>query len=390
MTIALVLPNLPKYSEGFLANKIRLLQEAGFQVIVMVVGAAKEKPKTNFKVYYQPILAASGPLRWAHSFYLMILSLVTHPNRTFKLLSEGQKAGNNLLGAWRLVAVLSNFLKIKADWVHFAYGTMAVERALIGKVIGAKVGVSFRGFDIGIAPLATPNLYKNVWPYIDKVHSISNDLLHEAQKQGLPENTPTQIIHPAIDVKRFLVENRKMNKIPQLLTVARLHWKKGLEYTLEALAILHNQGIDFDFKIAGDGSEFERLKFAAYQLGILDKVEFLGKVPHDAIATLMRESDYYMQYSIQEGFCNAVLEAQAAGLLCVVSDAEGLPENVLHSQTGWVVPKRNPQALAEKLLQVFSLPIKEKEQIRLRAIARVRDEFNLEKQKQAFIEFYTT
>jgi colanic acid/amylovoran biosynthesis glycosyltransferase len=312
------------------------------------------------------------------------------PKRAIRLIREAKKLGYSFSGAMRLIAVLSNFLKIKTDWVHFAFGTMAVERALIGKVIGAKVGVSFRGFDICIAPLATPGMYKNVWPYLEKVHSISTDLLKEAKKQGLPENTPTQIIHPAIDVKRFLVENRQPHLIPQLLTVSRLHWKKGLEYTLEALAILHQKGIDFNFKIAGEGSEIERLKFAAYQLGILDKVEFLGKVPHDAIPKLMRESDYYLQYSIQEGFCNAVLEAQAAGLLCIVSDAEGLAENVLHKQTGWVVPKRNPQALAEKLAHVFSLPIKEKEQIRLRAISRVRDEFNLEKQKQAFIEFYTT
>jgi colanic acid/amylovoran biosynthesis glycosyltransferase len=390
MTIALVLPSLPKYSESFFTSKIKLLRESGFHVIALVVGAPDEKPRVSYPVYYQPILAPSGIQRWALSFWLILKSCVMQPKRAIRLISEAKKLGYSFSGAMRLIAVLSNFLKIKTDWVHFAFGTMAVERALIGKVIGAKVGVSFRGFDICIAPLASPNLYKKVWPYVDKVHCISADLLTEARKQGMPDTLATQIIHPAIDVKRFLVDNRATNAVPQLLTVSRLHWKKGLEYTLEALAILRQKGFDFKYKIAGEGSEFERLKFAAYQLDILDKVDFLGKVPHDAIPKLMRQSDYYLQYSIQEGFCNAVLEAQAAGLLCVVSDAEGLPENVLHEKTGWVVPKRNPQALAEKLAHVFSLPIKEKEQIRLRAIARVRDEFNLEKQKQAFIEFYTT
>ncbi|MBK7870836.1 MAG: glycosyltransferase family 4 protein [Saprospiraceae bacterium] len=57
--------------------------------------------------------------------------------------------------------------------------------------------------------------------------------------------------------------------------------------------------------------------------------------------TYYEKADIYLQYSIQEGFCNAVLEAQAMGLLCIVSDAEGLPENILHGQTGWVVPKGN-------------------------------------------------
>ena len=390
MTIALVLPNLPKYSESFFTNKIKLLQEAGFKIIVMVVGAASEKPKLNYPVFYQPILAASGPLRWLRSVWIMFASAITQPSRTVKLIQEAQKCGYSLFGGWRLVVVLSNFLKIKADWVHFSYGTMAVERALIGRVIGAKVAVSFRGFDISIAPVSNPDLYKKVWPYVDKVHCISTDLLMEAKKKGLPKNIPVQVIYPAIDVNRFLVPNRKQNEVPHILTVARLHWKKGLEYTLEALAILKARNIKFIYTIIGEGEERERLVFAAHQLGIAENVHFIGKVAHDEVPAWMQKCDYYLQYSIQEGFCNAVLEAQASGMLCIVSDAEGLPENVLHEKTGWVVPKRNPKALAEKTAQVFSLSPEKKSKICANAVERVSKEFNLEKQKEAFTEFYTT
>ncbi len=151
MTIALVLPSLPKYSESFFTSKIKLLQESGFQVMVLVVGAPAEKPKVNYPVYYQPILAPSGMQRWALSTWLILKTFLTQPERAFRLIDEAKKSSYSLAGSLRLIAVLSNFLKIKADWVHFAFGTMAVERALIGKVIGAKVGVSFRGFDISIA-----------------------------------------------------------------------------------------------------------------------------------------------------------------------------------------------------------------------------------------------
>ena len=95
-----------------------------------------------------------------------------------------------------------------------------------------------------------------------------------------------------------------------------------------------------------------------------------------------------MQYSVQEGFCNAVLEAQATGLLCIVSDAEGLPENVLHGITGWVVPKRRPDLLAGQIESVLHMPPEQREQIRRQAIERVRREFNLEKQQREFLEFY--
>src|SRR5690606_29907776 len=97
----------------------------------------------------------------------------------------------------------------------------------------------------------------------------------------------------------------------------------------------------------------------------------------------------YLQYSIQEGFCNAVLEAQAMGLLCIVSNAEGLSENVLDGETGWVIPKRQPEVLASKIVEVMHLPEATKTHIRQKAIERVRAEFHLEQQQAAFFKFYT-
>ena len=95
-----------------------------------------------------------------------------------------------------------------------------------------------------------------------------------------------------------------------------------------------------------------------------------------------------MQYSISEGFCNSVLEAQAMGLLCVVSDGGALPENVFHEKTGWIAPKRNPAALAKTITEVINLPEDLKQQISTNAQQRVANEFNLEKQQKEFVEFY--
>ncbi|RMD96273.1 MAG: glycosyltransferase, partial [Bacteroidetes bacterium] len=226
---------------------------------------------------------------------------------------------------------------------------------------------------------------------VDKVHTISDGLLAVARKEGLPERAPVEKITPAIDIRQFSSNGRKrnMHNPIHLLTVARLRWVKGLEYTLEALAILHRKGFDFRYTIIGEGSEYERLCFAAHQLGISDRVHFVGKLPHEAVKKAMEGADIYLQYSVQEGFCNAVLEAQAMGLLCIVSDAEGLPENVLHDVTGWVVPKRRPELLAQQIDAVLQMPAAEHERIRKQAVERVKREFNLEKQQQEFLDFYS-
>ena len=62
-----------------------------------------------------------------------------------------------------------------------------------------------------------------------------------------------------------------------------------------------------------------------------------------------------IQYSIEEGFCNAVLEAQSMGVLTIVSNASGLMENIIDGKTGWVVPKRKPNLLAKKIKQITSM-----------------------------------
>lgn len=76
------------------------------------------------------------------------------------------------------------------------------------------------------------------------------------------------------------------------------------------------------------------------------------------------------------------------GLLCIVSDAEGLSENVLHNQTGWVVPKRNPKLLAEKIKEVVFMNQEYKSSISANAVSRARVAFNIEKQTQEFVHFY--
>jgi colanic acid/amylovoran biosynthesis glycosyltransferase len=67
-------------------------------------------------------------------------------------------------------------------------------------------------------------------------------------------------------------------------------------------------------------------------------------------------ADVFLHAAVSEGFCNAVIEAQAMGLPVVCSDAGGLPENVADGESGFVVQRRNPRALAEKLAVLATDP----------------------------------
>ncbi|MFT4645038.1 MAG: glycosyltransferase involved in cell wall biosynthesis, partial [Planctomycetota bacterium] len=233
------------------------------------------------------------------------------------------------------------------------------------------------------------NCYLKLWEKVDKIHVISNDIKDLVYQHGFIGKAEIIKITPAIDTTFFKSEEEYIytNK-NNFITIARLHWKKGLVYTFEALAILKKEGIPFHYTIIGDGTELERLKFAAHQLNLLDEVTFTGKLQHVLIKSKLKSSDLYLQYSIQEGFCNSVLEAQALGLLCIVSTAEGLPENIVNNETGWVVPKCDSKELANKIIEVINLPEDKKLDIAKNAKERVSKHFTILQQQQQFVEFY--
>ncbi len=386
MIIGLVVSSPPGYSETFFRNKIKFLEEVGIKVIVFADKNSGIKADYNL---VEGFSRNSSRLLKAKKTIKSIIRLLCSPNRAFALyklnVQSGYSKKENLLS----LLASAHILSFDLDWLHFGFSTIALTRENLATVLGARMAVSIRGYDIAIYPLKHSGCYQLLWQRIDKLHYISDDLYHLAIEQGFDSKTSHQKITPAIDTHLFRkAEISAFGKPLRIMTVARLHWKKGLEYTLEALSLLQEIGIDFEYIIIGEGKDYERLVFASYQLGIKDKVHFVGKKTHQEVKEIYQKSYLYLQYSVQEGFCNAVLEAQAMGLLCIVSDAEGLAENVLDEKTGWVVPKRNPKALAEQIIKVLSLSNPELRRISESAVKRIREKFNLEKQKSEFLEFY--
>jgi colanic acid/amylovoran biosynthesis glycosyltransferase len=386
MIIGLVLSYTPGYSETFFRNKIRILTESGIKVIVFASSASGDEHDYDFVNGFSLKGGTKDKAIAAVRAFSRLARSPLRASKPFRLSKrDGYSARKNLLN----LLSSAHILNFDPDWLHFGYATSALGKENLATVIGARMAASIRGFDIAVYPVKNPGCYKLLWDRIDKLHYISDDLYSLALKDGFGSQTSHQKITPAIETSMFERRDRPaFGKPIKILTVARLHWKKGLEYTLEGLKLLKAEGIDFQYTIVGEGEERERLVFAAYQLGIEDRVHFVGKKTPLETSQFFRETDLYLQYSFQEGFCNAVLEAQATGLLCVVSDAEGLAENVLHDETGWVVPKRSPRLLADQILRVLSLPESERTRISQSAIARVRSQFDLEKQKTEFVRFY--
>jgi len=387
LRIGIVLSKPPTYSETFFNSKIKGLQKYGHEVILFTQKNDEQfllckvitSPKVYSNVLFQSIASALVLIKVIPSFKRL---------RTFIKLEKQAKRSKKQ----RLKNVYNNshILTSNLDWLHFGFATMALQSEHVAKAINAKMAVSFRGFDIDVYPLKYPNCYDLIWKNVDKVHSISNYLLEKAKALGLPKSIPSQIIYPAVSVSKFTGKNKHQTDVIQFTTLARLHWMKGLNYTLEALAIVKNKGVNFNFNIIGSGATFEELAFTINQLELIEEVNLVGVKNDDEVVDYLSKTDVYLQYSNSEGFCNAVIEAQAMGILCIVSNGGALQENIINNETGWLVPKRNPEALAKKIIEVLNLPEVEKNNISKQAQFRVQEQFNLDQQNQQFEAFYKT
>ncbi|NHN26174.1 glycosyltransferase family 4 protein [Flavobacterium jejuense] len=386
MKIGLVLPSVPAYSETFFTSKIKGLQANGLEV-VLFVNHFSSKTSLHCNVVSSPKFSKNKLKNSFISLHCFLKALFLGYASTRKLYLLDKKDNLSFAKRIKSIVINSHILTQKLDWLHFGFGTMAINRENVAEAIGAKMGVSFRGFDHYVYPLKNVGCYKILFSKKVKYHVLSEGMKSDLMNQLIPEENIIKIT-PAIDTNLFFNENSFEN-MPTFLTVARLHWIKGLDYILEAFSILNKRGFDFQYKIIGDGAEKERLQFLVHQLELNNKVHFLGKLEQDEVKQELLKTSYYIQYSHQEGFCNAVLEAQAMGKVCIVSDADGLIENVLDKKTGFVVPKRNPEALANKIEAVFNLNRDVKEFLIEKAVERIKSNFTFEKQINQFMDFYT-
>ena len=197
----------------------------------------------------------------------------------------------------------AHILSRKVDWLHFGFATQALSKELIAAAIDAKMALSFRGFDINVYPLKHPNCYRLLWKQVDKVHSISNYLLQQAYNLGLQKETELKIITPAVNVAQLqLLNDVKFNGTVQIVTIARLHWIKGIDLAIDIMKILKEKGVNFTYHIIGNGTKeyLERFKYQVYELGLTDCVIFEGALSHNKTLQLLNNCEIYLQTSLKE------------------------------------------------------------------------------------------
>ncbi len=134
----------------------------------------------------------------------------------------------------------------------------------------------------------------------------------------------------------------------QLVAVSsRLNRMKGIEYFLDAAAILAPKFPDVAFLVVGDGDIRQELEEHARRVGVGRRVIFTGF--RSDVPELLSEVAVSVLPSLSEGLSNSLLESMAAGVPVVATRVGGNPEVIEDGVTGWLVPARDPASMAEAI-----------------------------------------
>lgn len=250
------------------------------------------------------------------------------------------------------------------DVIHCHHGPIALQAVRLRQlgVLRGPIVATFHGHDVNVATRrGGPAMYAPLFRSASLLLANSGFLRRRLLALGAP---PPLLLRHAVGVRPgdFAPAARPRHGELRVASVARLVEAKGVDVALAAVARLARRHPRLRYRIAGDGPEREALGRRASELGIADRVDFLGALPHDAVRRLLADSDVFCLPSVrgrdgsEESQGLALVEAQAAGLPVVASAIGGIPESLCDGETGRLVPERDPEALADSLDALLASP----------------------------------
>ena len=170
-----------------------------------------------------------------------------------------------------------------------------------------------------------------------------------------------------------------------LISIGRLAKEKSFDTLLEAAAIVMRDHPSVRLAIIGSGMEERSLKKLAHELGIANRVDFVGKVPYEDVPSYLKAADIFYFASTTETQGLVTMEAMAAGLPIVAVDATGTHDAVTNGKEG-LLTKDDSAALAQAATLVIDNQ-ELREQLVEGGTARI-EWFNIEHQAQRMLKVY--
>jgi glycosyltransferase involved in cell wall biosynthesis len=215
--------------------------------------------------------------------------------------------------------------------------------------------------------VAEHTVFFPIWKYTKKI--IAGSLVGKKYLKnilGVPEKRIALINGGAIDIDLFNVSNYDKRNMKAkfglkeddwvILTVARLHKAKGLNYLIRAFALIKEELHSANFKliIVGQGPEKSNLLQLTRKLGISKSVVFVDKeIAYDEMPKIYTIGDVFVLPTLSEQVGRVIIEALAMSLPVVATDVGGIREVIKNLETGLLVSTKNAEGLAKEILHLY-------------------------------------
>lgn len=255
--------------------------------------------------------------------------------------------------AWRIA---SESKRNAVDVVH-AHTSHAHTIACIAKKLNPRVRVVVsRRVDF---PPRTGWTNRKKYRAPDAYIAISNRIA-EILREYDPGGPPVHIVHSAIDPGRMAaapIAKRELgldDDVEIVGNVAALVDHKDQKTLVKAMKKVVETWPKCVLVVAGEGELRSELEILIRELGLNSNIKLLGY--RDDVPNLLNTFNVFVMSSKLEGLGTSVLDAMAAGVPVVATDAGGLPEMVTDGETGLLVPAQDPEALANAILEALANP----------------------------------
>ena len=370
--IAIVLKGYPRLSETFIAQEIRALELRGFELCIVSLRNPYD-PATHpihaeieAQVSYLPEYVRNDPGRVLRA-WRKVHKLPGYGDAWRCFLRDLRRdLSFNRMRRFAQAMVMAAEMppSVEHYYTHFMHTPSSVSY-YAARITRKPWSISAHAKDIYTAPEweLREKLASSRWlvtctrANFDYLNSLTDD----ADKVSL--------VYHGLDFRRFESNPAGHSKRDGgdatdpvvIVSVGRAVDKKGYDVLLRALADLP-ESLHWRFHHIGGGELLSRLQQQADELGLDDRIEWLGALPQTEVLARYRTADLFVLPSKisddgdRDGLPNVLMEAQSQGLACLSTRISGIPELIEHMRTGWLVEQKNATELAHALEELIRQP----------------------------------
>lgn len=268
-----------------------------------------------------------------------------------------QKKLGLITNDFKTQSFLNSLKTNKIDVVLAHYGPTGEAVADVCKDLKIPIIVHFHGYDASMSSVINShNNYKKVFEIASYVIVVSKDMETELTQLGCPKH---KLVYNPCAPDNSFTAIKPLFKKNQFVAVGRFTDKKAPYFTILAFKDVLKTFPEAQLLMAGDGPLLNMCKNLVEYLKITENVKFLGVITPEEYRNILKDSLAFVQHSItadtgdKEGTPVAIMEANGAGLPVIATYHAGIPDVILHKQTGILVAEKDVEGMTNAMLDLL-------------------------------------